>query len=179
MKRSYVLVSLIGFGLIAIGLGCNKGKPNYSQLSEKPIDLGRYAGKWYDLAHYPNRFQKNCTQTTATYEPKDGFIQVYNYCYNDKKDKVEDITGKAFVQDYPQNKRLKVQFFWPFKGDYWILYVDDNYELALVGHPERTYFWVLSRKPEINDERWQEVYALMEEKGYDKNQLEYTEHDIE
>ena len=103
------------------------------------VDLERYLGTWYEIATIPQRFQKGCVAVTATYSLKpDGKIQVINRCRKETLDgKVKDIEGKAWVVDKTTNAKLKVQFFWPFSGAYWIIELDADYQWAVVGHPNR------------------------------------------
>src|ERR1041384_6396552 len=97
------------------------------------VDLSRYAGRWYEIARLPNRFEKKCADSvTATYTLRsDGKVDVVNRC---RKANGEYTTarGKAKVVDKKTNAKLKVTFFWPFYGDYWILDLGSNYEYAVV-----------------------------------------------
>ena len=112
------------------------------------VDLEKYSGIWYDIAHLPVSFMKDCSCTTAEYMlvPK-GYVKVINRCYNESSGKWKSITGKAFVIPNSGNSKLKVQFFWPFKGDYWIIELDKDYNFAVVGNQSRKYLWILSRTP--------------------------------
>ena len=105
------------------------------------VDLARYAGTWYEIASYPQRFQKGCTGTTATYTLRaDGGVEVLNRCARDSLNgRVTVARGRARVVDRSTNARLKVSFFWPFWGDYWIIDLGKDYEYAVVGPPSRTY----------------------------------------
>lgn len=141
------------------------------------VDPDAYLGTWYEIATFPIGPQKNCTGTTATYSLRDdGDIEVYNRCYVDDLDgKVKDITGKAWIVDTETNARLKVQFFWPFAADYWILEVDEDYQWALVGNPSREYLWVLSRTPQMEPVLYGELLDALEvDYGYDLTGLEET-----
>jgi apolipoprotein D and lipocalin family protein len=112
------------------------------------IDLRRYAGKWYEIARYPNRFQRNCqSDTTAIYTLRDdGKVQVVNAC-REKNGKVRTARGTAKVVDKKTNAKLKVTFFWPFYGDYWVIGLSPEYQYAIVGEPSRKYLWILNRNP--------------------------------
>lgn len=101
------------------------------------VDLRRYAGKWYEIASFPQRFQKGCHCTTAEYTLSDkGYVIVENRCNKDSINGKESyIKGKAFVVKNTGNAKLKVQFFWPFKGDYWIIALADDYSYAVVSAP--------------------------------------------
>lgn len=134
------------------------------------VDPDQYLGTWYEIASFPMRAQADCTGTTATYSLReDGDIEVYNRCLVGSLDgEVKDITGKAWIVDTDTNARLKVQFFWPFAADYWILDVDEDYQWALVGHPEREYLWILSRTPQLEDATYNLLLDELEQvHGYD------------
>ena len=138
------------------------------------VDLQRYLGKWYDIASFPQRFQKGCSCTTAEYGlNKDGSITVTNRCMKEGKEKTA--TAKAVVKDKNSNAKLSVQFFWPFKGKYWIIDLADDYSYAVVGHPSRDYLWILSRKPQIPDATYEKILSRIKAKGYDLSRLKKTE----
>jgi apolipoprotein D and lipocalin family protein len=143
------------------------------------VDLNRYAGLWYQFAYFPNSFQpKNSGLTTAEYtlHPK-GHITVKNTAYKDfEGSKVKsDIKGKAFVADKSTNSRLKVQFFWPFKADYWIILLDENdYKWAVVSDPSRKYLWILTRSPYLDRDLYRLLLAQIEAKNIDTGKIEIT-----
>lgn len=149
-------------------------------LGEKPndvttvpsVDLSRYTGRWYEIARYPNRFQKKCSgDTTAEYtQLPDDKIQVVNTCR--KSDgKLTVAKGKAKVADKQSNAKLRVTFFWPFAGDYWIIGLDPDYRWAVVGDPSRKYLWILSRTPEMAPVDYDRAIAIIREKGFDPAKL--------
>ena len=140
------------------------------------VDLNKYAGKWYEIASFPQRFQKGCNATTAEYTVNDkGFVIVENRCNKDSiNGKLSYIKGKAFVVENSGNAKLKVQFFWPFKGKYWIIDLADDYSYAVVGHPNRNYLWILSRTATMNDAIYQQIVSRIKEKGFDISKLKHT-----
>ncbi len=131
------------------------------------VDLSRYVGRWYEIARLPNRFEKKCADSvTATYALRpDGKIEVVNRC---RKSSGEYTTakGKAKIVDQKTNAKLKVTFFWPFYGDYWILDLGPNNEYAVVGDPSRDYLWILSRTPNIEESLYQQLLAKMAARGF-------------
>jgi len=137
------------------------------------VELDRYIGTWYEIARYPNRFQKDCFATTATYDLReDGKISVINRCRTGSQDGAEKVaTGTAWVVDRETNARIKVQFFWPFSGDYWIIQLGEQYEYAVVGHPDLTYLWVLSRTPRMEPEVYARILEQLRHQGYDPSRL--------
>jgi apolipoprotein D and lipocalin family protein len=138
----------------------------------KRVELDRYLGKWYEIVRLPNRFEKGLVCVTAEYSMRDdGKIKVVNAGHKEEDLNEKDVaTGKAWIPDTNHPGQLKVQFFWPFRGDYYIFHLDTiNYEYALVGSPSRKYFWLLSRKPVIADGRYQELISIAEEHGFDSS----------
>ncbi len=140
------------------------------------VDLKKYCGKWYEIASYPQRFQKGCNCTTAEYTLSEkGFVIVENRCNKDSVDgKQSYIKGKAFVESNSGNAKLKVQFFWPFTGKYWIIDLADDYSYAVVSHPNKKYLWILSRTPKMNDTIYQQILSRLKEKGFDLLKLKIT-----
>jgi apolipoprotein D and lipocalin family protein len=121
------------------------------------VDLSRYAGKWYEIARLPNRFQRDCAcNTTATYTLRaDGKITVLNEC-RQADGRQKSAKGTARVADATGlNTKLKV--FWPFSGDYWITDLDPEYRWAVVGEPGRRYLWILSRQPQMDTTLYQQI----------------------
>ena len=145
------------------------------------VDLGRYIGQWYEIARYEHRFQKGCVGSKATYTLRDdGKITVVNECFdNSFSGKLRSVKGKAWVVDKESNAKLKVSFFWPFAGDYWIIDLGENYEYAVIGHPNRKYLWVLSRTPEMDEDVYSEILVRLEKQDYDTTKLLKSAHQIE
>lgn len=142
----------------------------------KNVDLNKYKGKWYEIASYPQRFQKGCYCTSAEYSISEkGYVIVENRCNIDSVNgKLSYIKGKAFIEKGSENAKLKVQFFWPFKGKYWIIDLDDDYTYAVVSHPNRKYLWILSRTSKMNDTLYQEILSRLKIKGFDLALLQKT-----
>ncbi len=136
------------------------------------VDLSRYSGTWYEIARYPNRFQRDCqSDTKAEYTlRKDGKVQLVNSC-RQKDGKVKTARGTAKVADKATNAKLRVTFFWPFYGDYWIIGLSPDYRYAIVGEPKRKYLWILSRTPEMDETTYQEIVKQIRKAGYDPERL--------
>ena len=151
-------------------------KEEHNTLEVVPhVELKKYLGKWYEIAHLPARFQKGCTDTTATYTlSDDGGISVLNECR--RNGKVKRAKGKAKVVDKNSGAKLKVTFFWPFYGDYWIIDLGKDYEYAVVGTPNRKYLWILSRTPQMDDTVFSQLIDSVKSKGFDVNKLIKTIH---
>lgn len=140
------------------------------------VDLARYVGKWYEIAHIPNRFERKCAgNATARYTLRsDGKIGVVRQ-WQRSNGQVEMAKGTAEVENLKEhNTKLKVTFFWPFSGDYWILDLSPDYQWALVGEPRRRYLWVLSRQPQMDEGIYQRILNRAKQKGYDVTSIRKT-----
>ncbi|GGX50918.1 lipocalin family protein [Undibacterium squillarum] len=179
MKRiSPLTTSALLAGMISVCLlsACqsndDRGQPMQTVAS---VDLQRYQGTWHEVAMIPNRFQSQCVaNTTARYTQRDGYIEVLNSC-STKEGKTDQATGKASVVEGSQNTKLKVSFFWPFSGNYWVLALDPDYRWAVVGEPSRQYGWVLARDKQLSEQDWQKVWAAITSAGYQTSQFRKTE----
>ena len=140
------------------------------------VELNRYLGTWFEIASFPQSFQRGCTGTTATYSLKtDGDIEVVNRCHKNSLSGPEDIaTGRARVTDTATNAKLEVSFFGPFWGAYWVIQLGENYEYAVVGHPSRDYLWVLSRTPTMDPLVYADIISKLEEARYPVERLVKT-----
>ncbi|MCU0607279.1 MAG: lipocalin family protein [Candidatus Edwardsbacteria bacterium] len=172
MKQA--LVTLVGLFIMGHAMSAEQ-----KTLQVVPqVDLARYLGKWYEIATIPMRFQKGCTGVTATYTLRpDGDITVLNECRKDSlAGKYKSVTGKAWVVDTATNAKLKVRFFWPFSGDYWVIELDStDYQYAVVGHPNRKYLWILSRRPQMDGARYEDLLARIRDvHGYDLSGIKKT-----
>lgn len=140
------------------------------------VDLDKYLGKWYEIAAFPQSFQRGCSHTFAEYSKNDdGSIKVKNTCI--KEGKIKSVDGKATVTDSKTNAKLSVQFFWPFKGKYWIIGLAHDYSYAVVGHPNRKYLWILGRKPKMDSQTYNHLVTLAANKGFDVRKLVKTDQD--
>ncbi len=142
------------------------------------VDLRRYVGTWYEIAAFPQRFQRGCTATTATYTLRaDGDVDVLNRCRKGSLDGEEtSARGRARVVDRATNAKLEVSFFRPFWGDYWIIDLADDYSYAVVGHPGRDYLWILGRTPTMTEETYQGIVTRLQAQGYETSRLVRTLH---
>jgi apolipoprotein D and lipocalin family protein len=145
------------------------------------VDVKKYSGKWYEIARLPNSFEKKLKCTTATYTLReDGKITVLNGGTNilDNKKK-SSIEGVAWIPDKGSPAKLKVQFFWPFCGNYWIMELDKDYRYALIGDPSRKYLWVLARENKLEEETYKMLLRKAIENGYNVDAIIKVEQNCE
>jgi apolipoprotein D and lipocalin family protein len=140
------------------------------------VDFSRYTGTWYEIAAFPMFFQRQCIgDTTAEYQARpDGDIAVVNRCRTETG--FDEAVGKAWAVNGAGNGQLKVSFFWPFRSDYWVIGLDDEYQWAVVGNPNRKYLWVLSRSPQLPRDQLDRALETAARQGFDLAQLVYTRH---
>lgn len=147
-------------------MSCN---PKEELLTVKNVDLQRYSGRWYEIARFPNRFEKDIVCVTANYRVKEnGKIEVINKGRPEKDIKrTKTAKGTAWVPDKDFPGQLKVSFFWPFAGKYYIIALDKNYQYVLVGDPSRKYLWILSRTKTLPEEIYTRLLKIAKENGFD------------
>jgi len=138
------------------------------------VDVKRYMGTWFEIARFPQRFEKGLVGVTANYTLlPNGNVRVLNTGHEQGLNgKLRTAKGKARVVDAATNAKLKVSFFWPFAGDYWILELGKDYEYAVVGDESRKYLWILSRTPQMDEATYNGLLERAKDKGFDITKLE-------
>ncbi|GGP20686.1 hypothetical protein GCM10010970_16450 [Silvimonas iriomotensis] len=141
------------------------------------LEVDRYLGTWYEIGHLPMFFQRLCvSDTTAQYSKNaDGSIAVLNSCRHEDR-QLDIARGTATVLPNSGNARLKVQFFWPFSGDYWVIGLASDYHWALVGSPNNKYLWLLSRSPTLAQTDVDTALQIARRQGFDLDKFIYTPH---
>jgi len=136
--------------IIILSLNVYAKQPETSGIkSVENFELEKYLGTWYEIVRLPHRFEKGLQQVTATYNLlENGKIEVLNKGFKTRKNKWSESKGKAWVPDEAKLSDLKVSFFWPFSAAYRIIYLEDDYSLAIVTSDSFDYFWILSRVAE-------------------------------
>jgi apolipoprotein D and lipocalin family protein len=160
-------------------VGCVRQDAREAPETTGQVDLQRYQGTWYELARLPMFFQRNCVRSEAHYELRDdGRVAVTNRCET-ADGEWQQAQGEAAPQQPGHTDKLWVRFDNWFsnlfpgltKGDYWILYLDDDYRVALVGSPDRDYLWLLSREPEVDSAMRDRLLDEARRRGYDVSGL--------
>ncbi len=184
MKSHRVPASLALIVLAAVGLAAcasltagpvgNRSVPQ----PVKPVDLKHYVGLWYELARYENRFERNCEAVTAEYRTRpDGMIEVVNSCRKGAVGGPLTVAkGRAKVVAQSQDAKLKVSFFGPFFGDYWVLDHADDYSWSIVGEPSGRFLWILAREANPPAALRDSLEGRVRQLGYDTGLLRRTAH---
>lgn len=170
-------------GCVVLGLGmvaCSTTTSGVdAPVTARSVDLNRYIGRWHEIARLPMPFQKADESAIAEYERNaDDTISVHNIATRPDGSQ-HDIRGYAKVLNPPENTKLAVRFStWfgplipvPKEGNYWILHVDDGYQEAIVGTPDRKHLWILARSPNIRQQRYDALVATAERRGFDTSRL--------
>ncbi|ANI98946.1 lipocalin [Polynucleobacter wuianus] len=179
---SAVVVAFLGGFLLLISL------PGHSQTADAPVktiaslDVPRYLGTWYEIAKFPNWFQKKCVSNTqAAYSLRpDGNLKVLNSCKqaDGEISQAEGLARQIGAKDSP---KLEVRFapawlgFLPMVwGDYWVIDLDPQYQVAAVSDPKREYLWILSRTPQMDKKTYEELLSRLQAQQFDIRKLELT-----
>ncbi len=162
------LLALLPLG--AAGAGCDSPPP----LDTAPnVDLAKFEGSWFEIAHLPRPTQASCTGTTATYTARGGGQYTFVHACTLENGNFHQSSALAQVKDGADPAKLEVDFG-GFFGDYWILDVAPDYRYAVVGHPSRAYLWILSRAPTLSPADTLAVLAKASALKFDTTKLEYT-----
>ena len=143
----------------------------------KAVDLRRYMGLWFEQFRYDASFEKGLEAVTAEYSlNRNGTVRVVNQGRKGGPNgKISKSVGKAKVEDSATNAKLKVSFFGPFYGNYWVLDHCDNYEWSIVGEPSGRYLWVLTRDAKPGIDMLQDLEARVRALGYDWSLIHFTQ----
>lgn len=162
--------------LLAVSLLAACGTPQTPLPTVASVELDRYYGTWYEIALLPNRFQAMCvSDTQALYRPEDGHVSVLNQCRT-ADGTIKQAEGIAKPVADSKGAKLRVSFFRPFYGDYWILELDPDYRWALIGEPGRTYAWILARQPSLDAATLEHLLARAAALGFDREAFVRTPH---
>ncbi|WP_294216558.1 lipocalin family protein [uncultured Chryseobacterium sp.] len=175
LKKIVIPVSLGIIGLMLLN-SCSVGIPE-GATAVKNFDADRYLGKWYEIARFDYRFEKDMDNVTAEYSKNpDGSIRVQNKGYNYVKKEWKQSVGEArFVNDKTE-ARLKVSFFKPIWAGYNVIELDDNYQYALVVGNNLKYLWILSRTTTIPENVRQKFLEKAKSIGYNTDELIWVKH---
>ncbi|UCH63633.1 MAG: lipocalin family protein [Fidelibacterota bacterium] len=166
---AFIFIPLILSSCAGTGNGKTKDIPLATD-----VDLTRYAGRWYEIARFQHRFERDLVNVTATYTLRDdGRIEVLNQGYKGSPDgKRSDAKAVAWVPDPAVPARLKVRFFWPFAADYRIIALDqEGYQYAMVTSSSWRYFWILGRLPQMDEETYAMLVSKAQAYGFDVSQI--------
>jgi len=168
------LLAVIAFCLLS---GCQSQKPLETV---DYVDLQRFMGDWYVIANIPTPFEKDAHNPIETYKlDGDGTIAT-TFTFN--KDSFEgeekEFSSRGFVRNKDTNATWGVQFVWPIKADYRVIYLDSDYQYTVIGRKARDYLWIMARDVEISDEKLKELVDFAVSQGYEADKIEIAPHQV-
>lgn len=175
MRATHVLLLLsIAAAAVLLASGCASTRRAGPPETVPYVDLERYAGLWYQVARYPNSFQrKECRLSTARYTLReDGRVEVRNDCWEDQVGGERNQTVGALARPVDEsNSWLRVRFFRVFGADYLIIDLDANYRWAVVTTPNRKLLWILAREPALDESTYQDILTRLDAQGFSTGEI--------
>ena len=155
---------LVALSTVLVGAGCATLPAADEIRTESYVDLERFMGEWYVIASIPTAIEKNAYNATETYRLDDDGTIATTFSF-----RKGDFDGKQ--KTYNPRGFIRMQFIWPIKADYRVVYVDDDYSQTIIGRNKRDYAWIMARTPTISREDLFERVKLLREQGYDTEKL--------
>lgn len=154
--------------VLSVLIGC-QGIPQNPLPTASHIDLPRFMGDWYVIAFIPIFVEKDAHNAVENYRlSQDGSVEtIYRFREGAFTGPLKKYTSTGFVQEGSNNAVWAVQFFWPFKADYRVMYVDPDYTRTIIGRQKRDYVWIMARTPKLSNEDYEKMLAVVRESGYD------------
>ena len=141
------------------------------------VDLDRFMGKWYVIANIPTFFERDVLNPTETYElTPEGYIDTKFEFYDPNSERSKSYNPKAYILNKETNATWGMQFIWPFKADFRIVYLNQDYSATVIGRSKRDYIWLMARTPEISDSIYEDMLKKAETLGYDVTKIERAIH---
>ena len=137
------------------------------------VDVNNYSGTWYSLYSIPTTYDKGSRETSGkyTWNANGSYFDVVTSYKKPGSDKVHSIESKVFQDAGTSNAKMKAQFVWPFKVDYWVIELAPDYSYVVVGHPDHKLLFIMSRKKELDKKKYSEIVARCQARGYDVSKL--------
>ena len=161
---------LLPLTLIVIS-GCQTMKPIHTVAN---VDLNRFMGDWYVIANIPTFVEKDAYNAIETYRLEDDGTVATTFRFNKGSfdGPIKEYHPRGFIRDKASNAVWGMQFIWPFKAEYRIVYLSDDYSKTVIGRSKRDYVWIMARKPAISDEEYATIVDFLQEQGYDIKKLQ-------
>ena len=177
--KKILIILFIFLGLIGVA-----SNPVLAESSLKPmpvvdyVDLDRFMGDWYVIATIPTFLERDAYNSIETYQRNnDGSIATtFTFNKGSLNGPTKIYRPRGFVKDKRTNAIWGMQFVWPIKADYRIVYLDDNYQQTIIGRTSRDYVWIMARTPTISEQDYSNLVARVDSLGYDLNALQKAIH---
>ena len=143
------------------------------------VDLPKFMGDWYVIANIPTFIEKNASNAKESYRLDDDGTIATTFTFNkgafEGPEKI--YTPRAFVRDKSSNAVWGMQFIWPFKAEYRIIFLNEEYSQTVIGRTKRDYVWIMARTPVIPSEDYEKIISFLESQGYDISQVQKVPQD--
>ncbi len=158
-------------------LACTTGPPIYTVDS---VDIERFMGDWYVIASIPTSIEKQAYNAVESYRlAEDGTIETtFSFNKGSFEGPLKVYRPRGFIQDTQSNAVWGMQFFWPIKAEYRIIYLTEDYSQTVIGRTKRDYVWIMARKPTIPDDDYNRILDFIKSQGYDLAQLRKVPHQV-
>ena len=166
----------LGFLFLFVSVwGCKAMKPIHTVES---VDLKRFMGDWYVIAAIPTFIETDAYNAVESYKlAEDGTIETtFRFNKGGLEGPLKTYSPRGFVEDKQSNAVWGMQFIWPFKAEYRIIYLFDDYEQTIIGRTKRDYVWIMARRPSIPEEDYKRLVAFLEEQGYGPEKIRRVPH---
>lgn len=168
MKNILLLIPLIS---LLSACGSQNLKPIHTV---EHVDLQRFMGEWYVVANIPTFIETDAYNAIETYAMNDDGSIATTFTFHDGSadGELKKYEPTGFIVDEQSNALWDMQFIWPFKAEYRVIYLDADYQATIIGRTKRDYLWLMSRQPEIDDSSYASLLAFIAEQGYDINKVQ-------
>lgn len=165
-----VMKRLIGTALLVLLAGC-AGIPQDGHHVDE-VELERFMGDWFVIAHIPLSPEKEAWNAVESYRLDEDRVHInFQFRKGAADGPLKTYTPVAFVADHPSNAVWRMQFLWPFKADFRVVWLDPDYQITIIGRSKRDYAWIMAREPQMSAEQLGELVAFLEQEGYDTASL--------
>jgi apolipoprotein D and lipocalin family protein len=173
-KREPAIPRVLGIVCLALGLGgCLSADVEDAIAVEERVDLQRFMGAWYVVGNIPTPFEREAYNAVERYElGEDGRIETtFTFRKGSFEGSEKEYQPTGFVVEGTGNAVWKMQFVWPFKADYRIVHVDDDYRYTIIGRNARDYLWIMSRDPDPPEDDYERLVEIAAAQGYDPAEI--------
>ena len=170
--------SIILSALLLIGTGCQTMKPIHTV---DKVDLNRFMGDWYVIASIPTFIEKDAFNAMESYRIDDDGTVATTFRFNKGSldGPVKEYNPRGFIQDKQSNAVWGMQFIWPFKAEYRIIYLSKDYSQTIIGRTKRDYVWIMARTNTIPNTDYERIVKFLKEQDYDTNNLRVVPHSLQ
>lgn len=167
------MLRALGIAVLSMSLfACSSSRLPIRTMSH--VDIERFMGDWYVIANIPTFIEKGAHNAVESYKKNEDNTIATTFSFNDGSFNGERkvYRPKGFIKNRQTNAEWGMQFIWPFKADYRIVYVDSVYSQTIIGRNARDYVWIMAREPEISEKDYQQLVSIVEQQGYDISKLQ-------